>query len=77
MSDENVASVPEHRRFVVSEPPFLVEGMILLDRIAGRGIQTDGAWIVQRRVLDFLADVPAIGFENAVRWWAEKPEMNP
>jgi len=72
MSEANygLAEVPANRRFGVTEPPFIVEGVILLDRIAGRGIQSEGAHIIQRWVLDFLDMVPGVGFENAVSYWA-------
>lgn len=73
---EQACEVPANRRFWVGEPPFIVEGVILLDRIAGRGIQSEGAHIVQRWVLDFLDDVAGIGFENAVLVWASKSEVN-
>lgn len=66
MSGYELSSVPDRRRFHVSEPPFIVEGVILLDRIAGRGIQSEGGRIIQRWVLEFLDDVQSIGFENAI-----------
>jgi hypothetical protein len=72
--DDGCVGVPASRRFGVTEPPFLVEGVILLDRIAGRGIQTEGAHIVQRWVLDFLDDVAGVGFENAIQVRASKQE---
>ena len=54
---------------------FLVEAVILLDRIAGRGIQSEGGRIIQRWVLDFLDDVSGIGFENAVQVRVERPSQ--
>lgn len=63
---EQCGEVPANRRFAVSEPPFIVEGVILLDRIAGRGTQSEGSHIIQRWVLEFLDDVSSLGFENAV-----------
>ena len=60
----------DDRMFLVVDPPFIVEGMILLNRIAGRGIQSEGDAIIQRWVLDFLMDVDVIGFENAAKKWA-------